>query len=286
MIPGITAGGAFADEPVYYWQRVDASGAEAEVIVGEYTECVAYVIGGAGGGGRYLAGQGASGAGGYSVGYFAVTSGETLRIRVGIGGQGAFKGVSSYGGLGGWPGGGSGAFGDAYCGGGGGYSGVFRDDGTPLVIAGAGGGGSGYATAAGAGGGVNGQVGSVGANGGTQTAGGTATYSGSAYQGGNANGGDRTTTTTADSGGGGGGYYGGGAPSSDGGTGGGGSGYIGSGVTGQTYSGNKNARPAEIPAAINGDSTADYGVGVVGVSATDGAADNGGDGVIWLRFSA
>jgi len=270
------------------WQRFNPTGAEQTFVVPPgFTSCTAYAIGGAGGGGVYALNGGNSGAGGYSEGTFSVTPGETLRIRAGAGGQGGHRDVvtAHYGGVGGYPGGGSGSFGDTFGGGGGGYSGVFRNAGTALVIAGGGGGGSGFSNAAGAGGGATGGVGN-GAGGGSQSAGGTGTWPGTALQGGNADNGNRTAFTSNDGGGGGGGYFGGGAMSGDGRSGGGGSGFIGVGVTGNTYAGTNNTRPAQVPATINGESTAGLGVGVAGIASVAGAtAANGGAGRVWLHFT-
>lgn len=288
VIGAVMAAGAGGPPVGGEWERFDPTGAEQTISVpAGVTSCEAFVIGAGGGQGIYNGG-GSSGAGGYSQGTFSVTTGETLKLRPGAGGQGGRRETgNNFGGIGGYPGGGSGAWGDTWCGGGGGYSGVFRNDGTPLLIAGGGGGGSGYSLGAGAGGGTSG--GSGGGGGGTQIAGGAGTYPGSAYQGGNANGGDRFTTTSFDCGGGGGGYYGGGAPSFDGSTGGGGSGHIGSGVTGNTYAGANMTRPAQVPATINGESTTGLGVGVAGANNTGGAGPqqgtSGGDGAIWLHFT-
>lgn len=269
------------------WLAFEPTGIEeAFEVPSGITSITAHAIGAAGGGGIYSNGGGNSGAGGYSVGTFAVTPGETLRIRVGVGGQGGRKAASgAYGGAGGYPGGGSGSFGDTWGGGGGGYSGVFRNDGTPLLIAGGGGGGTGYTTHAGAGGGASGGNGS-GCGGGTASAGGTGTYPGSAYQGGNANGGNRTTTTSQDCGGGGGGYFGGGAPSGDGQTGAGGSGLLGGGVSGNTYSGTNATRPAAITVSIGGVPTGSLGAGIPGTDRTPTTvtAANGNGGGVWLHL--
>lgn len=277
----------YVTPPVGDWIRFDPTGAEQVYVVpAGMTACEAHVIGGGGGGGMYSSGSGNSGAGGYTYGSFAVTAGETIKIRVGEGGKGGTRGSSGgtgLGGLGGWPGGGSGAWGDTYCGGGGGYSGLFHNDGAPVMIAGGGGGGTGYSTYAGAGGGLTGGTGAAG--GGTQSAGGSGSYPGAAYQGGNANAGNRTTSTSQDCGGGGGGYYGGGAPGGDGQTGGGGSGFIASGVTGSTYAGVNAVRPAAIPDTIDGESTAGLAVGILGIGPSDRQADPGGNGAIWLKFT-
>jgi hypothetical protein len=287
MIPGIVAGSAVESGPPpgELWERFNVTGAEAEYTVPSgYTTCTAYLIGPGGGGGVYAINEGESGAGGYTEALFSVTTGEVLKVRVGQGGRGGKKPSPSSGGLGGWPGGGSGAIGDTYCGGGGGYSGVFRNNGTPIAIAGGGGGGSGYAQGGGAGGGLSGELGnSASGTPGTQIAGGTGAYPGSAYQGGSANGGDRTTPTSFDSAGAGSGYFGGAAGNGDGYTAPGGSGYVGGATSGQTYAGSRLTPPAQIPSTINGDSTAGLAVGRAGIE--DGTAQNGGDGSIWLRFT-
>jgi hypothetical protein len=102
-------------------------------------------------------------------------------------------------------------------------------------------------------------------------------------QGGNADNGNRTTSTSND---GGGGYFGGGATSGDGRSGAGGSGFIGVGVTGNTYAGTNNTRPAQVPAIIDGESTAGLGVGVPGIaSVAGGTGAYGGAGAIWLHFT-
>lgn len=280
------AGGAAPGGAAPGWNRFNATGAEQEIVVPDgVSSCAAHVIGASGGGGCGLyTGPYRSGAGGYSEGSFSVTPGQILKVRVGVRGQGGKRESPSYGGLGGYPGGGSGAFGDAYCGGGGGYSGVFDNSGNPIIMAGGGGGGSGYASGAGAGGGTNGQNSSA-AGGGTQVAGGTGTYPGSAYQGGNADGGNRTTATSNDCGGGGGGYYGGGAPSGDANNGAGGSGYIDGAVTGNTYAGNFGVRPTEVPATINGESTAGIGEGSPTITSAELIAPDGSDGAVWLHFA-
>ena len=274
------------------WMSLSAMASDQPIVVpAGATQCQAWLIGGGGGQGIYAAGTtnaGVSGAGGYTEISFSVVAGETLTVRVATGGGGAYKGnpsSTSFGGTPGWPGGGNGAWGDVYCGGGGGYSGILRGS-TVLAIAGGGGGGSGYSGAAGAGGGLSGGDG-YGGGGGTQTGGGTGAYPGTALQGGNANGGNRTVSTSQDDGGGGGGWYGGGADASDGRTGGGGSGYVIAGATGATYAGVSMNRPTQIPASINGESTAGFGVGFPGLDrgpATVTGAQ-GGAGHVWLKFS-
>lgn len=288
MIAGIVAGAAIPAPPPGSWYRFDPTGAEVEfeVPVG-FVSCTAYCVGAGGGSGIYSTTQGNSGAGGYSLGTFSVTPGEVLIVRVGESGNGGSRDPSdSHGGAASYPGGGNGAWGDTWCGGGGGYSGVFRQDLSPLLIAGGGGGGSGFSTHGGAGGGTNGGSGAAG--GGTQVSGGTGTYPGSSLQGGNANGGDNTTSTVNDCGGGGGGFFGGGAPSGDGLTGGGGSGHVGTGVSGETYAGSGISPPAELPVSINGESTSGLGIGRIGVNRlipVPLVAPSGGPGAVWLEFS-
>lgn len=192
------------------------------------------------GAGGSTTGDVSGGAGGYSSGTIAMTSGSTYKLRIGSP-----------------TGGGSGGSGA-----GGGYSGIFLTDEThanSVMIAGAGGGGgSTYSTTQyqGAGGGSSGQSGSGAASGtsgvgGSQTAGGAGASSGSAWGGGSGGaltGGAGASTGAYGGGGGGSGYYGGGGGASriggDGGNnvcGGGGSGYIGhSSVTnGVTTTGNR-----------------------------------------------
>ena len=245
-----------------------------------------HVVGGAGGGGVYSAGY-KSGAGGYSVGEMSVTAGQVLRIRVGGGGGGGKQSAPASGGVGGWPGGGHGAFGDTFCGGGGGYSGVFDSAGAPLLLAGGGGGSSGYAGPGGNGGGLQGGDGSTGggAKGGTQSAGGsggTGGYSGSAYQGGHANGGNRTSSTSRDDGGGGGGYYGGGASGGDGQSGAGGSGHVSVSVSGASYRNAANGeKPSQQPDYVAGVTIGAYGTPAESTpSGTDASA--GAAGVVVL----
>lgn len=280
---------ATSGPPALGWHRFDATGVEQGFVVPDgATQATCYVFGAAGCPGIYESGV-VSGAGGYTTGVFAVTEGETLRIRVGCGGgapnRAASTGGVDYGGEGGWPGGGSGAYGDSFGGGGGGYSGIFRADGTPVAIAGGGGGAAGYLRSGGAGGGTAGQnaSGSSPATGGTQTSGGTGTYPGAQYQGGSALGGNRTTYTTHDAGGGGGGYYGGAASGADARGGSGGSGYTGGLISGATYAGNLAALPAEAPAAVNGETVAPRGSGATSIGrAVSAACPPGNDGVIWL----
>ncbi len=283
--PSVTA------PPVSEWVRYDPTGSQQSVVVPSgYTNCTAYIIGAGGGQGIYSNVVGASGSGGYTEVTFSVTTGESLKIRVGEGGYPPQKSATpgnNHGGDEAYPGGGNGAWGDTWCAGGGGYSGVFRNDDTPIGIAGGGGGGSGYSTNGGAGGGSSGQGGAGGAQGGSQIAGGSGAYPGSAYQGGNANGGDRFTSTSFDCGGGGGGLFGGAAANGDGSTGAGGSGYVDASATGSTYVGTGKNRPVEVPSTINGEDTTGLGEGWEGVavSGSEQTSNQGGPGAIWLHFT-
>jgi len=282
MRQAFSGGGGPPDPPVGDVISLTATGSEVNVTVpaGKYG-ARAYLIGASAGAGIYNSGQ-KSGAGGYTVGSFAVTPGEVLKARTGVGGKAPVENVA--GGLGGWPGGGSGSRGDTFGGGGGGYSGLFRADGSPIFVAGGGGAGAGYSTAPGNGGGLNGGNG-TGSSGATQSSGGTGAYPGSPYQGGNADNGNRTVNTNNDGGGGGGGYYGGAAPAGDGTSAGGGSGFVHPDAKeAATYlSGTQGTRPGAIPATIAGISTSDYGQGVN--SANRGSvAPDGKDGLIVIEF--
>ena len=270
------------------YTRFDATGSEQTYTVpDDITQLKAYAFGAAGGSGIYSSGW--SGPGGYAEGYITVTPGEVLLIRVGVGGGAPTEGVS--GGLGGYPGGGDGSRGDTFGGGGVVYSGIFRHDGTPILIAGGGGehGGFGAAKTAGAGGGTTGSSTTVGSTGGSQSAGGTSAgsgESGSYLQGGNANFGDRTSSTSRDSGGGGGGYYGGAPDDTDGGAGSGGSSYIGGVSSGVTYGGDDGTHTvsSSAPATINGETVSPRGNGVMSV-AWGNPASAGNDGVIWIQVT-
>lgn len=132
---------------------------------------------GPGGGSGNYAGANGGGPGGFSSGILSVTPGEVLQLVVGSGGEHPVSATGN-GGLGGWPGGGFGARGDASGAGGGGFTGIFNTSMTQdnaLIIAGGGGGATGYSggNSAGAGGGLT-AGGGVGTNGrgGTQSAGG------------------------------------------------------------------------------------------------------------------
>lgn len=193
-----------------------------------------HLWGAAGGNGSYSS-AGASGAGGYAKGTITLQPNITYYFYVGEGGKGPSQANEGDGGLGGWPNGGYGTRGDATGAGGGGMTMFSKNtfstgmsDSDIILIAGGGGGSTGYNGQAGAGGGTTGQNGAGPNNptisGGSQAAGGT--YNGSKLQGGNATG-DRTTNLD-DGGGGGGGYYGGGGGTSDANPGAGGSGYYNS----------------------------------------------------------
>lgn len=274
--------------PVGTFYRFDATGAEVEWTVPAGVNYLkAYVFGASGAGGRYAT-YVASGAGGYSEGVMSVTPGEKLRIRVGTGGgfpeRVADGDPINAGGLGGWPGGGSGSYGDTWGGGGGGYSGVFRDNGAPIILAGGGGGTAGFTHAGGPGGGESG--GDVaGATGGSQSAGGTSGAggtNGAMYQGADADSGNRTSATDFDCGGGGSGYYGGGASNVDGRAGAGGSGYIGGVSGGETHAGSGPDVSEFAPTSVNGETVAPRGSGVQS-SPPGNPKTPGNDGVIWLE---
>lgn len=226
-------------------QTFNATGADQTFVVPAGVTRIFVKMWGAGGGNGRAGGwsYGADGGGGgHTRGLVSVTPGESLTVRVGVGGRTVTFG-SSFGG-----GGGATVNADMQYGGqGGGGTYLFRST-TPLLIAG-GGGGGGSARAwtgnvGGAGGGLTGQRGEApyggrsnyAGGGGTQTAGGVSLgTAGSLYQGG-------TPNLNNYGGGGGGGYYGGGGGSyvedSTMAGGGGGSGFIGGGVIlGDTYAG-------------------------------------------------
>jgi hypothetical protein len=209
---------------------------------------------GAGGGGSTPSG----GAGGYSFGYFNVTTGEVLSVVIGEGGFVSSATASTAiftNTLNPFPNGGWGAGRHTTRGGAGGGSSAIMRGTNFLVVAGGGGGGgvqSGNISVGGGGGGTSGQSGSgtVGLNGGggTQSDGGSAgstalalsitNTAGTFGLGGNA--GLATNQVLQASGGGGGGWFGGGGAvagaANAGGGGGGGSGYINTsqGVIGTT----------------------------------------------------
>lgn len=226
-------------------QVFNATGADQTFTVPAGVTRIFVKMWGAGGGNGRQGGWSygaAGGGGGHTRGLISVTPGESLTVRVGVGGMTVVFG-SSFGG-----GGGAGQNADlSYGGQGGGGTYLFRST-TPLLIAGGGGGGGSSrawdGNVGGAGGGLTGQRGespydgkaNFGGGGGTQTAGGASVgTAGSLYQGGVAN-------TNSYGGGGGGGYYGGGggaySESNTMGGGGGGSGFVvSSAIFGDTYAG-------------------------------------------------
>lgn len=237
---------------------------------------VSFIAGG-GGAGSYNTGI-ISGPGGGAYGKFPVTAGQQFDLWVGQGGQGA-SGASTglpSGGLGGWPNGGFGTYGDTAGGGGGGRTEIRRvSDNTSMVIAGGGGGTSGYVYHGGSGGGTSGLNGTSGTtSGGSQVSAGP---NAAQYQGGQF--GSPTTSTSDDHGGGGDGWYGGGASSGDGPSGGGGSGYLHASVTeGGFWVGSNGVQVnGNIPTTILGNSTSGYGDGKNSVAASS-SGSNGGHG--------
>lgn len=200
------------------------------ITVGGATPVTFRIWGAAGGNGMYGTLATGSGAGGFAKGTVTLQPGTNYYLYIGEGGK-PTTAAGSVGGLGGWPNGGYGSMGDASGGGGGGMTmlskavfSVGMSDSDILLIAGAGGGSTGYAGQAGAGGGSTGQnSAAAGITGGSQSAGGT--YNGAKLTGGNAVG-PRTVSTADDGGGGGGGYYGGGGGTGDGKPAAGGSGYF------------------------------------------------------------
>jgi hypothetical protein len=248
------------------------------------------------------------GAGGFTTGSLAVTTGQVLTIIVGQGGIFEY-GAPIYGG-----GGYRRARGDnRYCGNGGGRSAV-RNGATELLTAGGGGGGgssrASQGNTGGAGGGDSGVPGAsphnagYGGKGGTQTAGGIGgagdtAGNGSQFNGGNGNPG----SSSVYGGGGGGGYYGGGSgsfaePNTMAG-GGGGSGYIGGCITntGTTTAGNGITPPNVEDADYNLVSNVvvsplgnpignPIGIGYGGSAGTvaNGPAGYGGDGLVVISW--
>lgn len=231
---------------------------------------------GAGGGGTKRTGGITGGPGGFAQGRYTFTSGTTYKLVVGGAGEGGnetpatntvYNAAATGGGLA------AGNTPDGFVsdgGGGGGYTGIFETSvavGNAIIVAGAGGGGSGDTAYGGAGGGNTGGDGSNGTrggDGGTQSAGGAAGTDGNAgtaggaLQGGNG-GGDGGSSEGA---GGGGGYYGGGGGGSTGpGAGGGGSGYVG--ATGLTNTVNTNGTQQGSPGG-SGNSFYITGVGIGG----------------------
>jgi hypothetical protein len=230
------------------------------------TQLYAYAWGAGGGGGNGTSG----GAGGYSFGYFSVTTGEVLSVVIGEGGfiSSATASTAIFTNTGNpFPNGGWGAGRSTGRGGAGGGSTALLRGTNFLVVAGGGGGGTFISVSGpgGGGGGTSGQTGFIGllaGAGGTQDAGGAAgstalglaitNTAGSFYLGGNA--GITTNANSQHAGGGGGGFYGGGGGvatvANTAGGGGGGSGHINTseGVIGitvqaQTPAGTSTAQP-------------------------------------------
>jgi hypothetical protein len=237
--------------------------------------------GAAGGNGAYGIGQ-SSGAGGYARGTVTLQPGTTYYLYVGEGGFGPSNKSFGTGGAGGWPNGGYGTTGDATGAGGGGMTMISKavfstgmSDSDILLIAGAGGGSTGYAGNAGAGGGSSGQNASAGpAVGGSQASGGT--YNGAKLTGGNATG--SRTSGADDGGGGGGGYYGGGGGTSDANPGAGGSGYFNpSLISSSTLTTGSGATAPNPESLLPGG----YASGKADTTPTP---QNGNPGVVYLTF--
>lgn len=253
------------------------TGSEQTFTVPSSVDQITVKVWGAGGAGGTYSNQIGGGSGGYSEAILTVTPGSSLVVVVGGGGE--FGTANGDGGLGGWPGGGYGTKGDASGGGGGGVTGVFLGSYShenSLIIAGSGGGGTGYKYG-GAGGGLTGNQGENGGSGGTQTAGGTGqTYGddGSALQGGNGDTrGARTTSNgDTDGGGGGAGYFGGEGGFGDATGGGGGSGYVHPSlrVGTPTITTGTNGTTANVNPPNTADADYITGVGVGSRGTTDG----------------
>jgi hypothetical protein len=237
--------------------------------------------GAAGGNGSYSAGN-SSGAGGYARGTVTLQPGTTYYLYVGQGGFGPAS-TAGFGGLGGWPNGGYGSMGDASGAGGGGMTMLSKaifstgmSDSDILLIAGAGGGSTGYSANAGAGGGTTGQNSSSSvATGGTQSVGGV--QNGAKLTGGNSPG-PRTSVSGNDDGGGGGGYYGGGSGIGDGAPGAGGSGYFNPSLVSSSTLTTGNYATAPNPDSLL---PAGYATGKADIS---GTPQNGNPGVVYLTF--
>lgn len=235
----------------------------------DYAGKVAFVLGGAGGGGAGTtfgtfvhAGPGA-----LTRGEVTVAVGDVLRVQVGEGGD---KGTASVAGLGGWPDGGDGKddSGDVRSGGGGGSTRLWKstDGGTTwklIAVAGAGA-GTGYSSGGygGVGGGTSGgdSENGGGGSGGSQVAGGVDRSEPAevAKQGVGMSTTDPTPSKTGgdggdgaasdDGGGGGGGFFGGGGGGGDGVAGGGGSGYLDAEVTnGEMFMGTADGGGSVVP---------------------------------------
>jgi hypothetical protein len=268
-----------------------ATGSDQTWVVPAALTSITVKLWAAGGGGSNGEGWQFPGApGGYTEGVVSTTPGETLLLRVGVGGQrGSLVITNAY------PAGGTAGYRAGYsAGGGGGRSALERSDGTELLVAGAGGGAgctgwsSSSTTTGGGGGGLVGEDGSMGSHsccsncfgyGGSQSAGGAAPsgscagYSGTAG-GKNFGGNGLAFPSPGDCGGGGGdGYYGGSSASLHAG-GGGGSGYAASEVGSPLLV----QATATTDAANNGDPDYPGGIGATGPDA------NGGDGYILIKY--
>lgn len=237
-----------------------------------------YLWGASGGSNDYSATY-YSGAGGGSVGTVTLSPGTNYYLYVGQGGQ-TTSATDGSGGSGGWPNGGYGTRGDASGAGGGGMSMLSKalystsmSTSDIFLIAGAGGGQTGYARNAGAGGGSSGEsaAGSVG-TGGTQSSGGV--FNGSYLMGGRATGSQYTGTD--DGGGGGGGYYGGGGGTSDAQPAGGGSGYYNPSLV---VSGSTVAGSGSTPPTLGGVLLSGYAAGV-----SSSGRYTGQNGLAYLQF--
>ncbi len=254
---------------------------------------VTFSIWGGGGAGGVYAGGGNGGGGGFATATFNVAPLDVIEIQVGQGGR---KTVGGLGGVGGWPDGGGGAPGDTFPGGGGGSTRIWKN-GQLMVVAGAGGGGSGYNVGeAGAGGGTTGQsAGGSGGTGGSQSAGGIDPSDGNGTKTGlqiinytNRTGGwggatgDVATSTSDDGGGGGGGYWGGGGGGGDGQSGGGGSGYLAAGVVGSMSTGSLQSAAGTSDRKYPGTGYAQGGTST-GSSAT---VQDGGNGYVFISNGA
>jgi hypothetical protein len=246
------------------------------------SKAVTFSLWGAAGGNGSYGSAASSGAGGFAKGTVTLQPGTTYYMYVGQGGFGPSAASFGSGGLGGWPNGGFGTMGDASGAGGGGMTmlstAIFStgmSDSNILLIAGAGGGSTGYAGAAGAGGGSTGQNGAVSSTGGTQSTGGT--FNGAKLTGGNATG--SRTSGSDDGGGGGGGYYGGGGGTSDASPGAGGSGYFNpSLVTSQTLITGSTVTAPNPDGTLN----SNYANGRADVG---GVPANGRNGLAYITFS-
>ena len=227
------------------------------------------------------------GPGGFAKGAIPTTPGETLVIKVGVGGLRGSQSISNS-----YPAGGQAGQRSGYsAGGGGGRSAIERSDGTEMLVAGGGGGAgctgwhSSYSTRGGLGGGNEGGRGYMSycscasggyGRGGTQNSGGTGGSHGTNSPGSKNAGGNGLSYPGGGGncgGGGGDGYYGGGAGSLHAG-GGGGSGY----ASAQVSNPELLVSTDEIQPGGSGDSDYPTGIGVAGPNA------NGGDGYIVIRY--